>query len=178
MDSDELQRRKRAYEGDHRITVGDLRERLAAFDDDAELHFGAADEGRNPLIFHRLKNRSPIQGTGLVHVELDEVTDEAMKDELAWDVARRIRSLANVILYIDSAEERGLRGVRKPSPDESEEITAIVREIQLEPALLILPPEVVDGSGLSLDADEDDREKEALRVVYRWAERERAEAAE
>lgn len=44
--------------GDGRLTVGDLRDAIAAFPDDAEVIFGV-DSAGEPLTFGRFKTRGP-----------------------------------------------------------------------------------------------------------------------
>ena len=59
----------------HRITVGDLREQLAAYDAEAEITFGCTENG-TPLIFNRVKDRGPRDAKGadqLAHIELNEL---------------------------------------------------------------------------------------------------------
>lgn len=59
----------------HRITVGDLREQLAAYDAEAEITFGCT-EAAVPLVFYRVKNRGPRNARGgaqLVQIELNEL---------------------------------------------------------------------------------------------------------
>lgn len=59
----------------HRRTVGELRARLAEFDDEAEITFGCTEAG-TPLVFYRVKNRGPVGANGgdqLAHIELNEL---------------------------------------------------------------------------------------------------------
>ena len=64
-----------AKEEDYRITVGDLRQQLAQYPDDAQLIFGSTVAGI-PLIFYRVKNRSPRVAQPhemLIQIELNEL---------------------------------------------------------------------------------------------------------
>ncbi|MFN4229812.1 hypothetical protein [Parvibaculum sp.] len=59
----------------HRITVGELRERLDEYDAEAEITFGCT-EAAVPLVFYRVKNRGPRNAKGpdqLVQIELNEL---------------------------------------------------------------------------------------------------------
>jgi hypothetical protein len=76
---DELMQWKRQHEAAHRTTVGELRQALAAFDDDAEVTFSAVGGDLDPLVYRRVSNRSPLEGPGLACVELDELTDDATR---------------------------------------------------------------------------------------------------
>lgn len=61
-----------------RITVGDLRSRLAEYDDKAAITFGSTEAG-TPLIFYRVKDRGPRDAKGadqLVQIELNELHED------------------------------------------------------------------------------------------------------
>jgi hypothetical protein len=57
-------------EEEHRITVGELKERLQGYPDDTEITFGAT-RAAVPLVFFRVKTR----GDDLVQIELNEVME-------------------------------------------------------------------------------------------------------
>lgn len=63
---------KKLYEIEekHRITVGDLKERLQGYSDDTEITFGATIAAV-PLVFYRVKRR----GDDLVQIELNEAIE-------------------------------------------------------------------------------------------------------
>lgn len=58
-----------------RITVGELRKELSAYHDDTEITFGCTDNAV-PLVYERVKNRSPIGKDTLIQIELRELHDD------------------------------------------------------------------------------------------------------
>ena len=76
------------YEKAHRITVGELRERLSLYSDDTEVTIGPTPNGE-PVVFNRLKGR----GEKLVQIELAEaavmMSDPAPGSNMSpWDTVR------------------------------------------------------------------------------------------
>jgi len=155
-DRADLRALKRAHEEANRITVGELREHLAAFDADFELSFGAVADGENPVLFRRVKLRGP----SLVCIELDELTDETMEDELAWAWVRRVGELRDAILFVAGEVE-----TPRPTKAETAALKAIVAELKADPVLL----EAADGFVFSLDQETNTRATRALQTVARWA---------
>lgn len=61
---------------EHRITVGELRERLRGYPDDAQITFGCTLDAV-PLVFYRVKDRGNLpEGGRIVQIELSELDDE------------------------------------------------------------------------------------------------------
>lgn len=159
MVSGEMRALKRAHEREHRITVSLLREMLAAFEDDDEVTFGTTADG-DPLLFHRLKNRGPIDGPAIVHVELHELTDDAMRDEIAWEWVRRVGALAEAILFVE-----GEPGTGRPSKADTAALKEIVAALKADPTLL----DAADGLVFDVHPGTNADATRAVQVVGRWA---------
>ncbi len=160
-DPEKLSALKRAHERENRISVGELRERLAAFADDAQISFGAVDEGRTPLVFVRLKNRGPI-GEALVCFEFHELTDDAMDDELASAWGRRAVDLRDCILFVAGEE-----GVPRPTEADTNALGDLVRELKANPTFV----DAAAGCTWFADLATNARAARALHTIARWAGR-------
>jgi hypothetical protein len=64
------QKKLNESEKNHRVTVGELKEKLQGYSDDTEITFGATIAAV-PLIFYRVKRR----GDDLVQIELNEASE-------------------------------------------------------------------------------------------------------